>query len=66
MTTTTQLTPDSAEMKASIERFQAVHRDIVSQVRRIIVGQTEVLDQVLISLFVGGHCLITQSLKTSA
>jgi MoxR-like ATPase len=28
-------------------------------VRRVIVGQEEVLDQVLISLFVGGHCLIT-------
>jgi len=59
MTTTTQLTPDSAEMKASIERFQAVHREIVSQVRRVIVGQADVLDQVLIALFVGGHCLIT-------
>jgi MoxR-like ATPase len=46
-------------MKASIERFQAVHREIVSQVRRVIVGQTEVLDQVLVALFVGGHCLIT-------
>ena len=62
MTTSTPaltLAPDSAELKSSIERFQAVHRDIVTQVRRVIVGQAEVLDQVLISLFVGGHCLIT-------
>ena len=29
------------------------------QVRQVIVGQEEVLDQILISLFVGGHCLIT-------
>jgi MoxR-like ATPase len=28
-------------------------------VRRVIVGQEEVLDQVMIALFVGGHCLIT-------
>jgi MoxR-like ATPase len=28
-------------------------------VREVIVGQEEVLDQVLIALFVGGHCLIT-------
>jgi MoxR-like ATPase len=31
----------------------------VTQVRRVIVGQEEVLDQVMIALFVGGHCLIT-------
>jgi len=31
----------------------------VKQVREVIVGQEEVLDQVLIALFVGGHCLMT-------
>ena len=36
-----------------------MHQDIIAQVRRVIVGQAEVLDQVLMSLFVGGHCLIT-------
>jgi len=50
---------EPAELKTRIERFQAVHQDIIAQVRRVIVGQAEVLDQVLISLFVGGHCLIT-------
>jgi MoxR-like ATPase len=57
MTTPTIMEP--AELRARIERFQAVHQDIITQVRRVIVGQAEVLDQVLISLFVGGHCLIT-------
>jgi len=28
-------------------------------VRRVIVGQEEVLEQIMIGLFVGGHCLIT-------
>jgi MoxR-like ATPase len=56
---TTPTTLDAAELKTRVERFQAVHRDIVTQVHRVIVGQAEVLDQVLISLFVGGHCLIT-------
>ncbi len=50
---------EPADLKARVERFQAVHQDIITQVRRVIVGQAEVLDQVLISLFVGGHCLIT-------
>jgi MoxR-like ATPase len=36
-----------------------VQSEIVTQVRRVIVGQEEVLEQVMIGLFVGGHCLIT-------
>jgi MoxR-like ATPase len=36
-----------------------VRDNILSQVREVIVGQEEVLDQILIGLFVGGHCLIT-------
>jgi hypothetical protein len=49
---------EAAELKQRIERFQEVHREIVRQVRRVIVGQEEVLEQVLIALFVGGHCLL--------
>jgi MoxR-like ATPase len=52
-------TLESSELKQRILRFQQVEADIVKQVRRVIVGQDEVLEQVLISLFVGGHCLIT-------
>jgi len=47
------------ELKERIARFQKAQEDIVGQVRKIIVGQEEVIDQVLIALFVGGHCLIT-------
>src|ERR1700736_6443598 len=50
---------EAEELKQRILRFQQVESDIVKQVRRVIVGQDEVLEQVLISLFVGGHCLIT-------
>src|SRR5207302_5983544 len=39
--------------------FKEAHRSIVREVRKVIVGQDEVVEQVLISLFVGGHCLIT-------
>src|SRR6201984_444380 len=54
-----QLDPDSAELKKRIERFQTVRDNILGQVRQVIVGQEDVLDQILIGLFVGGHCLIT-------
>jgi len=32
---------------------------ILTELRKVIVGQDEVVDQVLIALFTGGHCLIT-------
>jgi MoxR-like ATPase len=50
---------DSSELKNRIERFQRVQDAIVQQMRKVIVGQDEVLEQVMIALFVGGHCLIT-------
>src|SRR5579864_6969473 len=50
---------DSAELKERIDRFQEARHGIVREVRKIIVGQEEVIEQVLIALFVGGHCLIT-------
>ncbi len=56
-TVTTQVEPEI--LKARIDRFRQVQSDIVTQVRRVIVGQEEVLEQVMIALFVGGHCLIT-------
>ena len=56
-TATPQIEPEA--LKARIERFRQVQSEIVTQVRRVIVGQEEVLEQVMIGLFVGGHCLIT-------
>src|SRR3954453_22865117 len=56
-TVTTQLEPEV--LKSRIDRFRQVEADIVKQVRRVIVGQEDVLEQVMIALFVGGHCLIT-------
>src|SRR2546421_5841374 len=46
-------------LRSRIGRFREVQSEIVTQVRKVIVGQEEVLEQVMIGLFVGGHCLIT-------
>jgi MoxR-like ATPase len=54
-----ELNTDVAQLQQRIERFHLVREAIVKQVREVIVGQEEVLDQVLIALFVGGHCLMT-------
>src|ERR1700727_61259 len=59
MSTPTIAINDSAELKERIERFQEVQRSILREVRKVIVGQEEGIEQGMISLFVGGHCLIT-------
>jgi MoxR-like ATPase len=58
MSTTIANTLDT-DLRARVTRFQETQAKIVEQVRRVIVGQEEVVNQVLVALFVGGHCLIT-------
>ena len=50
---------DTDALKSRVARFREVDAEIVRQVKKVIVGQDEVLEQVRIGLFVGGHCLIT-------
>jgi len=59
MAVAAEINLDSVELKKRIERFQAAREGILAQVRQVIVGQDEVIEQVMIALFVGGHCLIT-------
>src|SRR5208283_4426253 len=59
MSTTATPQIDSEALRTRIQRFREVKSEIVTQVHRVIVGQEEVLEQVMIALFVGGHCLIT-------
>ena len=47
------------ETRELVQRFQAATNKIREQVRGTIVGQDEVVDNLLVTLFVGGHCLIT-------
>jgi MoxR-like ATPase len=47
---------DSA--RADIERLQKARDQILSQLSRTIVGQTDVVEQLLISIFAKGHCLL--------
>jgi MoxR-like ATPase len=50
---------NATDLQQRVERFHALRDRILEQVRKVIVGQDEVLEQILIALFVGGHCLIT-------
>ncbi len=50
---------DSPVATVGAERVAEGRERILAELRKVIVGQDEVVDQVLIALFTGGHCLIT-------
>jgi MoxR-like ATPase len=41
-----------------LSQFSQARAQIVDQLRRIIVGQTEVIEQILAAVFTRGHCLL--------
>jgi MoxR-like ATPase len=42
-----------------VEQIRASRARILGQLEKVIVGQKDVIEQLLIALFSGGHCLIT-------
>ena len=50
---------DSSVATVSAERVAEGRDRILHELRKVIVGQDEIVEQVLIALFTGGHCLIT-------
>jgi MoxR-like ATPase len=44
---------------ATADRVAEGRERILAELRKVIVGQDEVIDQVLTALFTGGHCLLT-------
>ena len=49
---------DSADDIALADKMNAGRREIVSELKKLIVGQDDVIGQVLLTLFVGGNSLI--------
>jgi MoxR-like ATPase len=43
----------------SVEQVAEGRQRILSEIRKVIVGQDDIIEQVLVALFTGGHCLIT-------
>ena len=50
---------DTEEARSVIESFHTALAGIREQVGKVIIGQEEVVDHLLVTLLVGGHCLIT-------
>jgi MoxR-like ATPase len=50
---------ETQETRALIDSFHSASQQIRTEVRKIIVGQDDVVEHLLMTLLVGGHCLIT-------
>ena len=53
------MSSSSSDIAAVAERVAAGRERILAELRKVIVGQDTVIDEVLMALFTGGHCLIT-------
>src|SRR4029453_16168130 len=51
--------PVTPSERETVERLTAGRARIEAELGKIIVGQKEVIEELLIALFAGGHCLIT-------
>ncbi len=50
---------DKPDDLALVKKMQQGRDQIVNEIRKVIIGQEEVIDELLIALFAGGHCLVT-------
>ena len=57
--------PEAQEISESqddlglVKRMQEGREQIVAEICKVIIGQHEIIDELLIALFAGGHCLVT-------
>ncbi len=42
----------------TLEEMQRVKQEIFNEIHKVIVGQDEIIEKILIGLFAGGHCLL--------
>ena len=48
-----------ARKEQALDLFRSDVDRLTSELSKVIVGQHEVIRQILVALFVGGHCLLT-------
>ena len=57
METTATITPDHQDVEA-VKRLQQAHQAMRHEIGKVIVGQDQVVDELLIAIFARGHCLL--------
>jgi MoxR-like ATPase len=50
---------DSKTAKAALKQLKQTHEDLLAEIRKAIVGQEDVIEQLLVTLLARGHCLLT-------
>src|SRR5690242_20219857 len=53
------ISPSHQVDRETLERLTTGRDQIVAELAKVIVGQQEVIEQIVITLLAGGHCLIT-------
>jgi MoxR-like ATPase len=48
----------SKDISEVLAQFSQIRTQMVDQLRRVVVGQTEVVEQILAAIFTRGHCLL--------
>src|SRR4051794_30910911 len=54
-----QISPSHRAERETVERLTVGRDQIITELAKVIVGQQEVIEEILITLLAGGHCLIT-------
>jgi len=52
------MTTPSGQEAESVRRLAAIYQQLTDQIGKVIVGQNEVVEQLLMALFSRGHCLL--------
>lgn len=50
---------DDQDDLSLVRKMQDGRQQIVNEIKKVIIGQESIIDELLISLFAGGHCLVT-------
>lgn len=50
--------PAGEQLARILDQFSEARAQMLEQLRRVIVGQTEVIEQILAAIFTRGHCLL--------
>src|SRR4051812_1520626 len=56
--TTTPASAPSREIQQQVADLAALHKNMLQEFSRVIVGQRDVLEELLITIFAGGHNLL--------
>lgn len=52
------MTTDTIAAEA-LDKLSETRRRLLAEIRKSVVGQDEVIEQLLIAMLAGGHCLLT-------